>query len=239
MTWSIVAREQDGAFGVAVATKFYAVGALCPHAAVATGAVATQAMVNPMLGPRALTLLGQGMAAADVLRILIQGDDGRDFRQLHMVDRAGRVAAHTGSGCVDWAGSLAGEGFSVAGNMLAGPQVLEATAAAFRAAAGRPLAERLLLAMEAGDAAGGDKRGRQSAALKVYTTEPYPYLDLRVDDHALPLPELRRIYEKGLTDFDPYRSLLPTVARPSGESDAAVIAAIRARRAAETAAKPG
>src|SRR5690349_2584118 len=129
MTWSIVARDaQTGAFGVAVTTKFFAVGALCPHAAPGTGALATQALVNPMYGQRGLRLLAEGVPAPDIVRILVEEDDGRAARQVHVIDAAGRVAAHTGAECVDWAGHVLRDGFSVAGNMLAGPAVVSETA---------------------------------------------------------------------------------------------------------------
>src|SRR5215472_18047522 len=114
MTWSIVARDPDsGAFGVAVTTKFFAVGALCPHAASGTGALATQALVNPTFGPRGLKLLAEGVPAPDLVRILIASDEGRETRQLHVLDAAGRGAAHTGSNCIGWCGHTLGEGFSV------------------------------------------------------------------------------------------------------------------------------
>ena len=119
MTWSIIARDKSGAFGVAIATRFFAVGALCPHAASGVGALSTQALVNPHYGKQGLDLLRAGVAAADVVQHLIEPDEGREHRQLHVIDSAGRIAQHTGRQCVDWAGAVAGDGFSVAGNMLA------------------------------------------------------------------------------------------------------------------------
>src|SRR5690349_16319162 len=229
MTWSIVARDPaTGAFGVAVATRFFAVGALCPHAASGIGALATQALVNPLWGKAGIALLEEGVPAADAVARLVAADGGRDYRQLHMIDRAGRIAAHTGSGCIDWCGHLAGEEFSVAGNMLVGASVIEATAAAYRAAEG-PFAQRLLAALDAGDAEGGDKRGRQSAALLIYAGEDYPYLDLRVDDHETPLPELRRLWEVARRSALPFLRFLPTRADPVGTTDRAVIQAELAR----------
>ncbi len=223
MTWSLLARDDNGSLGIAIASRFFAVGALCPHARAGAGALATQALVNPLYAEPGLALLAQGTPVAEVVRLLTQADSGREHRQLHAVDVAGRTAAHTGRECIEWCGHRAGNGYSVAGNMLVGAQVLEDTAAAYERAAGRPLAERLLAALEAGDAAGGDKRGRQSAALLIASTEPYPLLDLRVDDHESPFTELRRLYEKSLERFQPFVACLPTRADPVGVTDRAVI----------------
>ena len=225
MTWSIVARDADGALGVAVASRFFAVGALCPHARSGVGALSTQALVNPGYGPRGLDLLEQGLDAADAVALLVAGDEGREHRQLHVIDREGRSAAHTGVLCIDWCGHRAHEGFSVAGNMLAGPRVLDDTAHAYRAHADAPFAERLLAAMTAGEAAGGDKRGKQAAALLIHTTESYAFLDLRVDDHPEPIAELRRLYEVSLERYQPFLACLPSAARPAGIIDRAAIEA--------------
>jgi uncharacterized Ntn-hydrolase superfamily protein len=142
-----------------------------------------------------------------------------------MIDARGRIGAHTGPSCVDWCGRSTGAGFSVAGNMLAGPAVLSATAAAYEAAASRPFAERLIAALVAGQAAGGDKRGKQAAALLIATTEDYPALDLRVDDHPEPIAELERLYEKSGERFQPFVACLPSRNRPAGVIDRAVIEA--------------
>jgi uncharacterized Ntn-hydrolase superfamily protein len=225
MTWSIVALAPDGALGVAVASRFFAVGALCPHAASGVGALATQALVNPLYAPAALDALRRGDDPADVVGSLTAADAGRDHRQLHVIDKAARIAAHTGNACIDWCGHRAGRGYSLAGNMLAGPDVLSATAAAFEANERETLALRLLKAMAAGEAAGGDKRGKQAAALLVYTTESYPALDLRVDDHAEPITELFRLHEKSLERFQPFLSCLPRRDAPAGITDRAVIEA--------------
>lgn len=225
MTWSILARDASGAFGIAIASRFFAVGALCPHAQAGVGALSTQALVNPLYGRPGLAMLASGMSAPDVVRALVAADAGRDHRQVHAIDAQGRVGAHTGAACIDWCGHLAGEGWSIAGNMLAGPRVLHDTAAAYERAAALPFAERLLAALDAGDAAGGDKRGKQAAALLVVTTEDYPALTLRVDDHAEPFVELRRLYEKSLERFVPFTSCLPTRADPAGITDRAVIEA--------------
>jgi uncharacterized Ntn-hydrolase superfamily protein len=229
MTWSIVARDSDGAFGVAVASRFFAVGVHCPHARSGVGALCTQALVNPHYGPQGLAFLAAGLAPADAIIELIGADLGRDHRQLHVMDAKGRVAAYTGSACIDWCGHLSGDGFSVAGNMLAGPDVIVKTTQAFERAKGLPLAERLLAALDAGERAGGDKRGKQAAALLIYTTEEYPFLDLRVDDHPEPLAELRRLYEKSLERYQPFVACLPSRARPAGITDRTAIEAEVAR----------
>jgi len=223
MTWSIVARDDSGAFGVAVASRFFAVGALCPYARAGVGALATQALVNPGFGPMGLDLLAQGRDAASVVAALVGGDDGRDMRQLHLIGASGIPAAYTGGQCVEWCGHLIEPAFSVAGNMLAGPRVVEDTADALRRHAHLPLAERLLAAMDAGEAAGGDKRGKQAAALRIVMTESYPMLDLRVDDHSDPLVELRRLLDKSLERFQPFVACLPLRANPAGIVDRADI----------------
>jgi uncharacterized Ntn-hydrolase superfamily protein len=236
MTWSIVAIDPSTrAFGVAVATRAFAVGALCPFAMSGVGALATQALVNQTFGPRGLRLLAEGVRAQDALAILLQPDAGREHRQLHIVDAAGGVAQHTGADCVDWCGHVAPPqgGVSVAGNMLAGPRVVEDTLACFMDRIDLPFAERLVAAMEAGEAAGGDKRGRQSAALRVHTTEEFPAIDLRVDDHPEPLVELRRLYALSQGRARVFRAHLPTRLNPSGIYDRAVIDAAIAAWEAE------
>ncbi|MBI3515662.1 MAG: DUF1028 domain-containing protein [Proteobacteria bacterium] len=226
MTWSIIARDPPtGAFGIAVATRFFAVGSLVPHARSEVGALCTQALVNPTYGPAGLKLLTEGVAAAEVVKRLTAADAGAAHRQLHVMDRAGRTAAHTGSACVSWCGGTHAEDYSIAGNMLTGPAVIEATADAFRRHADRPFAERLIAALEAGEAAGGDKRGKQSAVLLICSTEDYPDLDLRVDDHVDPLVELRRLYEVSQTYYTPFKRFLPTRAHPAGIFDRTVIEA--------------
>ncbi len=223
MTWSIIARSHtpDGKveFGVAIASRFLAVGALCVHTRRGVGALATQALLNPLYGPAGLELLAAGFAPADVVAMLAAGDAGSGQRQLHVLGVAGRAAAHTGADCVEWCGDTVQDDFSVAGNMLAGPEVLDETARAFEAHAGRPLAERLLAAMAAGEAAGGDKRGKQAAALRLHADEDYPALDLRVDDHAEPLTELRRLYEKSFERAQPFFACLPGRHDPAGITD--------------------
>ena len=208
MTWSILGRDERGRFGVAVASRFFAVGALCMHTRRGVGALSTQALVNPLYGPAGLDALDAGRSAETVVRDLTGADAGRAQRQLHVIPAAGPPAAHTGATCVDWCGHLLFDDFSVAGNMLAGSQVIEASADAYRQAAGRPLAERLLAALAAGEAAGGDKRGKQGAALRVHGDEDYPELDIRVDDHAEPIAELHRLYAVSLDRFQPFVACL-------------------------------
>lgn len=217
MTWSIVARDREsGALGVAVTTKFLAVGGLCPHGRGGVGALSTQALVNPLYGPDGLSLLAGGMPVAEALAELTAQDEGRESRQLHIIDASGANAAFTGAECVDWAGHRVADQVSVAGNMLTGPEVVDDTLACYQGDAALPFAERLMVALEAGQAAGGDKRGKQSAALLIYGAEDYPELSLRVDDHADPLSELRRLYEVAQERFIPYSQALPTRARTSG-----------------------
>lgn len=224
MTWSILARDAaTGAFGVAVATKFFAVGSLCPHASGGVGALATQALINPTFGPRGLRLLVEGIAAPHVVAALIESDDGRDQRQLHVMDRKGLIAAYTGANCIAWCGHTIAADHSVAGNMLAGPRVIADTSAAYAAGAALPFPQRLIAALKAGEAAGGDKRGKQSAALIVYSTEEYADLDLRVDDHADPLSELARLERVSRERFVHFRRFLPTRANPAGVIDRSAI----------------
>lgn len=240
MTWSIIARDPDtGAYGIAVASRFFAVGALCPHIRPGIGALSTQALINPTYGPRGLALLSSGTSAEEVITQLVTADAGRDARQLHVIDTQGRSAAHTGSDCIGWCGHRGTDNLSVAGNMLAGPAVVEATLETFLQSAGQPLAERLMGAMEAGEAAGGDKRGRQSATVLIHTTEDYPALSLRADDHPDPLAELRRLYAVSQGRFAAFMSFLPTRDDPCGVYDRAIIEAeVQRREAALQARQP-
>jgi uncharacterized Ntn-hydrolase superfamily protein len=224
MTWSIIARDKaTGQIGIAVATRFFAVGARVPHIATGLGAVATQALVNPYYGIDGLKLLGEGKLPTEIVEILLASDSGRESRQLHIMDAEGRIAAHTGKECVDWCGHLAGDGFSIAGNMLAGGAVLEDTAKAYVANAALPFAQRLLAAMRAGEAAGGDKRGKQSAALLIHDEEEWSALDLRVDDHTDPLAELERLERVSRERWVHFRKFLPTRQNPAGIFDRATI----------------
>lgn len=224
MTWSIIARDQaTGQFGVAVATKFFAVGALVPHIAAGVGGVATQALVNPYYGIDGLRLLREGRSPREVVDTLIAADTGHATRQLHIMDAKGRIASHTGGECVDWCGHLEGDGFSIAGNMLAGSSVLDDTAQAYLAGNDLPFAQRLIAAMRSGEAAGGDKRGKQSAALLIHGEEEWSALDLRVDDHADPLAELERLEAVSRERWVHFRPFLPTRENPAGITDRATI----------------
>jgi uncharacterized Ntn-hydrolase superfamily protein len=224
MTWSIIAKDNaTGQIGIAVATKFFAVGARVPHIAPAIGGIATQALVNPYYGIDGLRLLREGHAPSDIVETLIATDAGHASRQLHIMDAGGRIAAFTGKDCVDWCGHLKGDGFSLAGNMLAGSRVLDDTAKAYGVNAGMPFARRLIAAMRAGEAAGGDKRGKQSAALLIYGEEEWSDLDLRVDDHVDPLSELERLETVSRERWVHFRKYLPSRKNPAGVTDRAVI----------------
>jgi uncharacterized Ntn-hydrolase superfamily protein len=229
MTWSILVRDPaTGALGAAVATRFFAVGALCIHVEGRVAALATQALVNPLYAVNGMPMLRAGQTPQAVAAALLGGDAGRDTRQLHILSAAGAIAQHTGADCVGWCGQVRGADVSVAGNMLAGAAVLDRTLDAFAAAQG-DLAGRLLAALEAGQAAGGDKRGRQSAALKVASRDPYPDLDIRADDHPDPIGELRRLHRVSLERFAVFRRLMPGADSPCGVFDRTVIEAAVAR----------
>jgi uncharacterized Ntn-hydrolase superfamily protein len=209
MTWSILARDPaTGAIGVAVASRFFAVGAICPFVEGRVAALATQALVNPMYAVHAMPRLRAGEPPDAILAALVSPDPGAGQRQFHILDATGRIAQHTGANCVSWAGHVAAENVSVAGNMLSGEATVRATLAAYLSASGS-MAERLLTALEAGEQAGGDKRGKQSAGLKIASNDPYPDLDIRADDHPDPLSELRRLYRISLERFAVFRRLLP------------------------------
>jgi uncharacterized Ntn-hydrolase superfamily protein len=224
MTWSIIAIDRDsGQIGIAVATRFFAVGARVPHIAAGFGAVATQALVNPYYGIDGTRLLREGENPDHIIAALLAADPGRESRQLHIMDVHGRIAAYTGQDCVDWCGHLAGDGFSIGGNMLANGQVLDATAKAYITSDSLPFARRLIAAMQAGEAVGGDKRGKQSAALLIHGAEEWSALDLRVDDHADPLAELARLEEVSRERWVHFRRFLPTRQNPAGITDRATI----------------
>ncbi|HEY3797771.1 MAG TPA: DUF1028 domain-containing protein [Caulobacteraceae bacterium] len=226
MTWSIVAYDRAaGAFGAAVATKAFAAGTFVPFVRSGVGAVGTQSITNRYLGPATLDGLARGLPAQLAIDAALAGDEGREIRQLHCVDREGRTAAWTGRHCVEWAGSCSAPFVSVAGNMLSNDKVAAATLAGFQADPTAPLPERLLAALEAGEAAGGDRRGRQSAAMVVTTTEDFPDLSIRVDDSPGPLPELRRLLSVWRAERAPYLGNSPSKANPSGVHDIDVIEA--------------
>lgn len=220
MTYSIVAKDPaTGDYGIAVASRFFAAGALVPHLAGGIGAIATQAFINPLYGVDGLPMLADGFEAEEVMRTVIGRDEGRHSRQVHLIDTQGRNAGFTGEACIDWAGHLIAESVSVAGNMLTGPDVIADTLATYQANMALPFAERLMLAMEAGESAGGDKRGKQAAGLKIVRGEAYAWLDLRVDDHADPLKELRRLYAVAQERYLHVAELLPTKSDYSGLLD--------------------
>lgn len=216
-TFSIAARcERTGMLGVAVSTAVPGVGGICPFIAPNCGAVSTQSWVNPYLGIDGIALLSKGMSAQAALDKLMSEDPGRDVRQVGVVDKGGQSAAHTGQNCVAWAGHITGEDFAVQGNMLVGSSTVEAMATAFKRAKDLDLPERLIVVLEAGQTAGGDKRGRQSAAVKVFWKEAFPYLDLRVDEHRHPVAELRRVFEVARQQLLPFVDGMPSRENPLG-----------------------
>jgi uncharacterized Ntn-hydrolase superfamily protein len=234
MTWSIIARDAaTQRTGIIVATKFFAVGAVVPHIKTGVGAVATQAFINPHYAAQGLELLAAGATGEAVIAQLIAADEGRANRQLHLLDSHGNFAAYTGTACIDWCGHELRTGCSVAGNMLAGPAVLRETISSYEANAQVPFARRLIVAMRAGEAAGGDKRGKQSAALLIHDGEDYPLYDLRVDDHAEPLAELARLEEVARQRWLHFRRFMPTRRQASGLVDRAHLEELIAKSIAE------
>lgn len=224
MTFSIVARcPRTGMLGVAVATAVPAVGAVCPYVKTGVGAVSTQSWVNPLLAIDVLARIESGVPAPQALDAVMAQDAGREVRQIGAVDAAGRSAAWSGKQCTDWFGQIVAPGFAVQGNMLMGAPTVDAMAAAFRDAESLDLAERLLLALEAGEAAGGDKRGRQSAAIKVHWSEEYAWLDLRVDEHPHPVAELRRAYAIARLQLLPFVEGMPRRANPGATAPESVV----------------
>jgi uncharacterized Ntn-hydrolase superfamily protein len=200
-TYSIVACDLEaGQWGVSVQSKFLSVGSVVPWAEPHVGAIATQAYANPRYGPNGLDLLRQGLSAQEVVDRLTSEDDGRDHRQLGIVDGEGRAATYTGSECMDWAGGRTGEGYAAQGNILVSKETVDALAETFESSSG-PLAERLIDCLASAQEAGGDSRGQQSSALLVverdggYARMSDVVVELRVEDHERPIEELRRIYK--------------------------------------------
>jgi uncharacterized Ntn-hydrolase superfamily protein len=200
-TYSIVACDLErGEWGVGVQSKFLAVGSVVPWAEPGVGAVATQALANPRYGPDGLALLRDGLSAEETVTALVEADEGRDDRQVGVVDATGRAATYTGTACLDWAGGRAGPGHAAQGNILVSEETVAGLVQGFETSAGRPLAERLLEALAEAQLAGGDRRGQQAAALLVvqkdggYGGMDDVLVDLRVDDHAEPVAELERLY---------------------------------------------
>jgi uncharacterized Ntn-hydrolase superfamily protein len=220
MTWSLLAHDAaSGAFACAVATCNFAVGASVPHIRAGVGAVASQSFSNRYLGPAILDAMARGLPPDLAIQGAVAGDAGRGLRQVHAIDRLGRSAAWTGENCVMWCGSEAGPGVSVAGNMLAGADVVRGTLGSFLAAHELALPERLLVAMQAGQRAGGDARGQQSAALRLTTTEDFPDICIRADDHARPLDELERLLRIWRRDRAPFLGTQPRRQDPAGLID--------------------
>lgn len=225
MTWSIVACDKEsGQLGVAIATRFFAAGAIVPFVASKVGAIATQALVNPYYGIDGLQLLRKGFSPDEALETIKSNDAGEAHRQVQIVDAGGNVAGHTGNCCLPWSCHRLGRTFSVAGNMLVGQRVLDDAFQAYVENSGLSFARRLIHAMQAGEAAGGDRRGKQSAALVIMGDNEWPALDLRVDDHQSPLNELDRLERVSQQEWSRYRPFVPTRANPAGVTDHQVIA---------------
>lgn len=217
MTFSVIARcPNSGEFGVAAATAEPAVGKLLTHARAGAGAVATQAKLNPYLGIDGVRMLRAGLSADDVVETLRRQDPRAEARQFAAIDSDGRTAAWTGSECLDWAGSVDGDGFSAQGNRLVGPRVLKAVAAAMERTRGESLADRFLVALEDGVAAGGDLRGELSATIYIVATEDYPLWDIRVDHCDDPIAELKRLHAVFREELLPEIRRMPTRANPAG-----------------------
>lgn len=216
-TFSIAARcPRTGMLGVAVSTAVPGVGGICPFVRAGVGAVSTQSWVNPYLGIDGVALMAAGAGAQAALDKLIADDPGRDVRQVGLVDKDGASASWSGEQCTPWFGHLTGADYAVQGNMLVGEPTIQAMVEAFEKGAALDLPERLLGVIEAGQAAGGDKRGRQSAALKVFYKEEFPYLDLRVDEHRHPVAELRRVFEVARRQLLPFVDGMPSREDPLG-----------------------
>jgi uncharacterized Ntn-hydrolase superfamily protein len=227
MTWSIVARDpHTGHLGVAISTCHFAVGAICPNLRWGVGALSSQSYSSPLAGARLLDGLAQGLSAEAAISAALDDDEGRTWRQIHGVDAQGNGFSYTGSNCVEWCGSWQDKGVSVAGNMLAGAAVVAKTAAIWMANERLPFAARLLTALDAGQAAGGDKRGKQSAALIVIGGEAHAEIDLRVDDHPDPIIELRRLFDVYNAQRLPGLATMPSRANPSGVTDPAARQAV-------------
>lgn len=217
MTFSITARcEKTNQLGVAVSTKLPAVGTLCPFAKAGYGAIATQSFVNPYIGINGLRYLEEKQNASDVLDKVLAEDPDPEMRQVSIVDSSGQAVAFSGNKCDGWYGHLTGDNYAVAGNMLVGEETITEMVKTFKNTSDLSLSERLLQSLEAGQAAGGDKRGRQSAALLVVDKEEYPLFDLRVDEHQNPVEELRRVYTVAMKDLFPLVKMMPTLENPKG-----------------------
>jgi uncharacterized Ntn-hydrolase superfamily protein len=227
-TYSIAACDLEAQqWGVAVQSKFLSVGSVVPWAEPEVGAIATQAYANPRYGPNGLALLREGLSAAEVVERLTAEDDGRDVRQLGVVDGQGRSASWTGTECNEWAGHRTGPCYAAQGNILVSAETVDAIAVTFEGNAGQPLAQRLLECLAAAQAAGGDRRGQQSASLLIvkrdggYASLSDIVVDLRVEDHARPIEELRRIYglHRRLFEVTPREEWIPLEGELRAEVD--------------------
>lgn len=237
MTYSLIAKDAEtGAIGVIVASRFFACGARVPCVG-ARSAVASQAFSNPVWGSEGLRRLEAGEAAQAVLDDLVRRDTGQAARQAHLMDAHGNFAAHTGDDCVEWAGHRIGGAHSVAGNMLVGPDVVDATFETYAGETALPFPERLLVAMEAGERAGGDKRGKQAAGLVIHRGQSHSWLDLRADDHADPLAELRRLYDVAGERYLHFAEAMPSEQNFSGNPDRAALDSAIARAEAQRQAE--
>lgn len=231
MTWSILARDPEtGGLGVAVTSFFFAVGAVVPHVRAEVGALATQAFMNTGYAPSALAMLAEGVAPDAIVDRLGGADEGRAVRQLHVLDRTGTTAGFTGERCPVWSGHLCAPNVSVAGNTLAGEAVVRATLERYRAAGDLPFERRLVAALAAGQAAGGDRRGRQSAALIVRGRKGRVDIDIRIDDHATPIDELDRLLTVHTYDYLPVARHFAGVLSATGDHDPETLARARAER---------
>lgn len=237
MTYSLIAKDPEtGAIGLIVASRFFACGARVPCVG-ASSAIASQAFSNPIWGTEGLRRLEAGETAQAVLDDLVSRDTGRATRQAHLMDSQGSFAAYTGAECVDWAGHRIGDSHSVAGNMLTGPDVVDATFETYASGSALPFPERLMAAMEAGERAGGDKRGKQAAGLVIHRGQSHAWLDMRSDDHADPLAELRRLYDVAGERYLHFAEAMPSEQNFSGNPDRGAleqaIAQAEAKRKAE------
>lgn len=233
MTFSIVARcERTGEFGVAVATAVPAVGSMCPYLVAGVGAASSQAWVNPYLAIDALALMQGGDSPVDALAAVLASDAESTGRQIGLIGPAGNGLAFTGTDCTPWCGQFTGTDFAIQGNMLVGEGTLASMREAWQADPSANIAERLMAALEAGDATGGDFRGRQSAALRVVSTEAYAALDLRVDEHVAPVAELRRVLGVARRQLLPFVQGMPRRDSP-GRALSADVAAMLLKPPAE------
>lgn len=219
MTYSIVAKDKKtGAVGIAVASRFFACGAMVPFVG-RDVAIASQAFCNPQWGLEGRERLTLGQSSKEILNDFISRDKGQSIRQAHMIDKNGEIHSHTGADCVDWAGHCSSNLVSVAGNMLTGESVIKDTLSAYQDCINEDFLERLIISMEAGERAGGDKRGRQAAGIIIHMGQDYPWIDLRVDDHSDPLSELRRLIDVSKEKFAHFSKGMATKENFSGTSD--------------------